>query len=224
MAARGQFSGKKILILISCKWPPLPLAGYGNTAAPVAEARRGVARRHDAKGCVTKVGARVAHGAGDSKLRSEGGPSGGGGGSKKSDKTMERNLNYAPRKMAIVCKAMLIRQRRKGGGRRLRRRRQTQKPSVSSSSRRNYFSSSPGPPLPLLFFFRYRQSLLGRISLPAIALLFTHLAHRCAFSTCRSTFRMVFSFVRLILPSSFSRFIFALYNCASSSCDRRNLR
>lgn len=64
---------------------------------------------------MTKVGARVAPGAGDSKLRSEGGPSGGGG-SKKSDKTMERNLNYAPRKMAIVCKAMLIRQRRKGAG------------------------------------------------------------------------------------------------------------
>lgn len=35
-------------------------------------------------------------------------------GGKKSDKTMERNLNYAPRKMAIVCKAMLIRRRRKG--------------------------------------------------------------------------------------------------------------
>ncbi|EFN73700.1 hypothetical protein EAG_15135 [Camponotus floridanus] len=47
-AARGQFSGKKILILISCKWPPLPLAGYGNSTAPVAEPRRGVARRHDA--------------------------------------------------------------------------------------------------------------------------------------------------------------------------------
>lgn len=29
-------------------------------------------------------------------------------GGKKSDKTIERNLNYAPRKMAIVCKAMLI--------------------------------------------------------------------------------------------------------------------
>lgn len=148
-----------------------------------------------------------------------------GGGSKKSDKTMERNLNYAPRKMAIVCKAMLIRQRRKGGGRRLRRRRQTQKPSVSSSSRRNYFSSLPSPSLLLLFFFRYRpRSLLGRISFPAIALLFTHLAHRCVFSTCRPTFRMVFSFVRLILPSSFSRFIFALYNCAPTSYGRRNLR
>lgn len=34
-------------------------------------------------------------------------------GGKKSDKTIERNLNYAPRKMAIVCKAMLIRRERK---------------------------------------------------------------------------------------------------------------
>ena len=34
-------------------------------------------------------------------------------GRKKSDKTMERNLNYAPRKMAIVCKAMLIQRSRK---------------------------------------------------------------------------------------------------------------
>lgn len=34
-------------------------------------------------------------------------------GRKKSDKTMERNLNYAPRKMAIVCKAMLIQRNRK---------------------------------------------------------------------------------------------------------------
>lgn len=38
------------------------------------------------------------------------------GGRKKSDKTMERNLNYAPRKMAIVCKAMLIQRSRKRGG------------------------------------------------------------------------------------------------------------
>lgn len=45
-------------------------------------------------------------------------------GGKKSDKTIERNLNYAPRKMAIVCKAMLIRAGEKEGGR-LRRRRQT---------------------------------------------------------------------------------------------------
>lgn len=37
-------------------------------------------------------------------------------GRKKSDKTMERNLNYAPRKMAIVCKAMLIQRSRKRGG------------------------------------------------------------------------------------------------------------
>lgn len=68
------------------------------------------------EGCVTRVGPRVAPLlAGDN-----GAPTVRGGvgqeGRKKSDKTMERNLNYAPRKMAIVCKAMLIQRSRKRGG------------------------------------------------------------------------------------------------------------
>lgn len=78
-------------------------------------ARRGLhgKARWCTKGCVTKVGVRGWPPKPERTRNSaEGGPLGGWveeGGGKKSDKTMERNLNYAPRKMAIVCKAMLIR-------------------------------------------------------------------------------------------------------------------
>ncbi|KYN14326.1 hypothetical protein ALC57_13493, partial [Trachymyrmex cornetzi] len=77
-AARGQFSSKKILILISCKWPPLPLPlGYSNTTMPVAvaggEARRGLHGAVVHEGLRDEGGARVAPGAGDSKLRSKDG-------------------------------------------------------------------------------------------------------------------------------------------------------
>lgn len=64
------------------------------------------------KGCVTKVGRGWPP---EPATRNSGTPRVGQEGGKKSDKTMERNLNYAPRKMAIVCKAMLIRRRRKRG-------------------------------------------------------------------------------------------------------------
>lgn len=170
----------------------------------------------------------MAPGAGDSKLRSEGGPSGGGG-SKKSDKTMERNLNYAPRKMAIVCKAMLIRQRRKGAGadsadaaRRRSRRFLLHRAEIVSL----LLPPPPPPSLSFLSFFSFAvvHGPFGRISFPAIALHFTHLAHRFAFSTCRPTFRMVFSSSLVSFFPTFSRFIFALYNCAPFSYGRRNLR
>jgi len=72
-------------------------------------------------------------------------------GGKKSDKTMERNLNYAPRKMAIVCKAMLILREGEGrgegrwGGRRPRRRRRR-----PFAARRSFF---PATGIYLLLFF-----------------------------------------------------------------------
>lgn len=111
---------------------------------------KGVARRH---GAVLHEG-----------LRDEGGGGGGEGGprsrrletplqgwvgregGKKSDKTIERNLNYAPRKMAIVCKAMLIRAGEKEGGRRLRRRRQTR------GRRGLFFATGELFVLPFFFF------------------------------------------------------------------------
>lgn len=89
------------------------------------------------KGCVTKVGRGWPPEPATRNSAQRVGQEGG----KKSDKTMERNLNYAPRKMAIVCKAMLIRRGRKTGERRLRRRRQTRGVFVSFSLRRNFFLS-----------------------------------------------------------------------------------
>lgn len=178
---------------------------------------------------MTKVGARVAPGAGDSKLRSEGGPRRGRKEGKKSDKTMERNLNYAPRKMAIVCKAMLIRRGGKGGGRRLRRRRQTQDPVgfFFIASKLFLFFSYPPPSLStffiiLFFFFRRRPRSLRSRSLRL----------RRFLRTLRTAFRLLhlsayFQDVSSHSLSSLlpSRFISA-YNCiiARSSYDRRNLR
>lgn len=148
------------------------------------------------KGCVTKVGRGwpPEPATRNSALRV------GREGGKKSDKTMERNLNYAPRKMAIACKAMLIRRRRKTGGRRLRRRRQT--------PRRRFFLIAG-----TYFFFSFPPSHLDpRGSCPLLRPFSRTLS--AAISTCRSTFAGY-------VPYS-SGFICALYYCTFLAYGRRN--
>ncbi|KAG7210071.1 hypothetical protein KM043_011645 [Ampulex compressa] len=88
-------------------------SNFMQMAAPggVLERSGAEGRRRCTEGCAARVGREG--GPRRSVTRSYTGM--GREGRKKSDKTMERNLNYAPRKMAIVCKAMLIRRRRKRG-------------------------------------------------------------------------------------------------------------
>lgn len=120
---------------------------------------KGVARRHSA----------VVH----EGLRDEGGGEGGPRsrrletplqgwvgqeGGKKSDKTIERNLNYAPRKMAIVCKAMLIRRGRKRAG-----------ADFADAARRDavgFFATGIVSSIFFFFFFHCRPRSLRWISFP----------------------------------------------------------
>ena len=122
-------------------------------------------------------------------------------GGKKSDKTIERNLNYAPRKMAIVCKAMLI-----GWGRQDK----TAGADFADAARRKAVS----------FFFVTRISslffLLLSFVIPSLNLVprrlyrfFMHLAQHFAFFTCRPIFILGCSSFAFF--PSFSRFISALY-------------
>lgn len=149
---------------------------------------------------------------------------GGREGGKKSDKTIERNLNYAPRKMAIVCKAMLIRAGEKEGGRRLRRRRQTR------GRRGLFFATGELFVLPLFFFFSFSSSSSSVVAVPpslnlvprAVAPLFTHLAHRFAFFLHLSAHFQDVLIIRL-LPIVLSIYLRVVFIAARTSYGRRNL-
>lgn len=128
---------------------------------------KGVARRHDAmvhEGLRDEGGARVAPGARrlETPLQGWVGQEGG----KKSDKTIERNLNYAPRKMAIVCKAMLIRRGRKRAD-----------ADFADAVRHEAASASSLPPELFVLFLFFPSSVVVRdpsieFRSPAIASLF----------------------------------------------------
>ncbi|EZA59975.1 hypothetical protein X777_16178 [Ooceraea biroi] len=152
------------------------------------------AARWYTKGCVTKVG----RGWPPEPATRNFAPRVGQEGGKKSDKTMERNLNYAPRKMAIVCKAMLIRRRRKTGGRRLRRRRQTR--------RRRFFLSLPEF---ISFFFFFPSSSPDPRGSPLLRPFSRTLP--VAIFTCRSTFPR---YVPRLIPFVLSIYLrIVLYCC-----------
>lgn len=158
------------------------------------------------KGCVTKVGRGwpPEPATRNSALRV------GREGGKKSDKTMERNLNYAPRKMAIACKAMLIRRRRKTGGRRFRRRRQTR--------RRRFFLIAGTYFFP--FFFLPSVASGSSWIFPVVAPLFAHLVRRHLhlsfhFRGIRSLFLSIYlRIVLLHVPRVWSP-QFRMINCAT---------
>lgn len=155
------------------------------------------------KGCVTKVGRGWPP---EPATRNSGTPRVGQEGGKKSDKTMERNLNYAPRKMAIVCKAMLIRRRRKRGRAPTSQTLPDAEPSFLLLAAGIVSSSVPS------FFSLFLPSLSSTV--PTNLILCSHVAFYAPCAPFRLLHLSAYFLKRSSRsPSSLAIYLFALYYC-----------